>query len=89
MQPLVVAADADGCVEEFAEPGRSKELGAWAIAHDAAIAHENDALDLGKYVSEVMRNQHQACAFSGKAAQDVAQFALGGEIERIRRLVKQ
>ena len=30
---------------------------------DAAIAHEDDAVDLGQYVAEVMRDEYEAGAF--------------------------
>jgi len=58
-------------------------------SNDAAVAHEDDALDFGKNVAEVMRHHHQARALARQSAQGLAQFALRGQVECIRRLVEQ
>src|SRR5450755_1518112 len=47
MQPLLVAADADGRREQLAQLRRRQQLFARAVAYDAARAHEDDALNLG------------------------------------------
>lgn len=89
MQPLFIAADADGGIEEFAEARCGEEFSAWAVANDAAAAHEDDALNFRQDVTEVMGNEDEACAFSGQTAQGFAKFALRGEVERIRWLVEK
>ena len=89
MQPLGVAADADVRVEELAEAGFGEELRARTVADDAAVAHENDAVNLGEDVAEMMRDHDQARAFAGKAAEGFAEFALRGEVERVGRLVEE
>ena len=89
MEPFGVAADADGSVEEFAEAGFGEEIGARAVADDSAIAHENDAIDFGQDVAEVMGDHDEASAFSGEAAEGFAEIALSGEIERVGRLVEE
>ena len=89
VQPLFVTADAHAGVEELAEARLGQQLGARAVAHDAAIAHENDALDLGEDVAEVVGDEHESGFFGGEPAESIAEFALRGEIERVGRLVEQ
>ena len=89
MQPLFVAPDADGSVEEFAEPGRGEQLLAGAVGNDAAAVHEDNALDFRKNVAKMMGHEDEAGAFSGKASKRIAQFALGREVEGVGWLVKQ
>jgi len=89
MQPLLVAADADGSVEELGEARFGEELGAGCVGDDAAVAHEDDAVDFGEYVAEVVRHENEAGAFGGEAAEGFAQLALRGEIERVRWLIEQ
>src|ERR1700679_4058813 len=83
MQPLRIAADAHRRAEELAEARLGKEFIARAVGHDAAIAHEDEAGDLGEYVAEVMRDHDQPRAFASQPAQSFAQFALRGKIERV------
>ena len=89
MEPFVVAADADTGVEELAEARLGEQLSARAVADDAAAAHEDDAIDLGQDVAEVMRDEDEAGAFGGEAAQGFAEFALRGEVERVGWLVEE
>ena len=88
MQPFLVAANADGGLEEIAQGGFSQQLFTRAVANDAAVAHENDALDLGKNVAEMMGDEHQAGALPREAAEGVAEFTLRGQVERIGRLIQ-
>ena len=89
MQPFFIVADADGGVEELAEAGCGKEFVAWAIAHDAAVAHEDDALDFRKDVAEVMGDEDEAGAFGGEPAEGFSELALGGEVEGVGGLVEE
>ena len=72
MQPLLVAADADGGVEELSEARFGEELGAGCVGDDAAVAHEDDAIDFGEYVAEVVGDEDEAGAFRRQAAQGFA-----------------
>ena len=89
MQPFFVAADADRGVEELAEARFGEQFVARAVGDDAAVAHEDDALDFGQDVAEVMGDEDEAGAFGGEAAQGFAQLALGGEVERVGWLVEE
>ena len=89
MEPLLVAADADGGVEELAEPGRGKQFVTGTVGNDAAGTHENDALDFREDVAEMMGDKDQAGALGSETAQGFAEFALGGEVEGVGWLVEQ
>ena len=89
MQPLCIAADAHWRVEELAEARLGQEFIARAVGDDAAIAHEDDAVDFGEYVAEVVRDHYQSRAFTSQPTQSFAQFALCGQIERVGRLVEK
>ena len=78
-----------GVLKSSLSLGRGQQFCAGSVAHDAAVAHENDALDLGQNVAEMMRHQDEAGALCGQAAKDLAQFALRGQIERIGRLIEK
>jgi len=41
--------------------------------------HEDDALDLGQNVSEMMRDQHQACAFQRELRETLRRLAQEGK----------
>ena len=58
-------------------------------ADDAAGAHEDDPLNFRKDVAEMMGDEDQAGAFGGEAAEGIAEFALGGEVEGVGGLVEQ
>src|SRR5580704_11623522 len=76
MQPLGIAADAHWRAEELAEARLGKEFVARAVGNDAAIAHEDDAVDFWEYIAEVMRDHDQSGAFASQPAQSFAQFTL-------------
>ena len=89
MKPFGVAADADLRLEELAQAGFGEQVMARAVAGDAAIAHEDDALDLGQDIAEVVGDHDDAGAFAGEAAEGFAEFALRSEVERVGRLVEE
>lgn len=89
MEPFGVAADADRSAEELAQTRLGEKLFARTIADDAAVSHENDALDLRQYVAQVMRDHDQAGSLAGKTAEGFAQFALCSEVEGVGWLVEQ
>ena len=89
MEPLVVASDVNGGVEELGKAGRCEELLTGTVTDDTAGTHENDALDFRQDVAEVMRNEHEAGAFSGEAAEGLSKLALGGKIEGVGWLVEK
>ena len=89
MQPLRIAADAHWRAEELAEARLRQELIARAVGDDAAIAHEDDAVNFGEYIAEVMRDHDQSGAFASQPAQSFAQFALCSEVKRVGRLVEK
>src|SRR5580658_7665223 len=89
VQPFRVVADAHRRVKQLAESRFGQQFLARAVAHNAAVAHENDALDLRQNVAEVMRDHDEPGAFSGQAAQGFAQFALCSQIECVGGLVEQ
>ena len=89
MQPLGVAADADWCAKERAETRLGDQLLARAVGDDAAVAHEDDALDFGQHVAEVMRDHNEAGAVACQAPEGFAEAALRGEVESVGGLVEQ
>jgi hypothetical protein len=89
MQPFVVATNADGGVEEFAEAGCGEELLARPVGDDAALTHENDSLDFRQDVAKVVSDEDEAGAFASEAAQGFAQIALCGEVKRVGRLIEK
>jgi hypothetical protein len=89
MEPLVIAADADGSAEKFGEAGLGEELGARPVGDDTAISHEDDAIDLRQDIAEVMGDEEEAGAFGDEAAEGVAEIALGSEVEGVGGLVQQ
>ncbi len=89
VQPFGVAADAHRSAEELTQTFFGEELVARAIGNDAAVAHQDDALDFGEDIAEVMCHHHEAGALARKAAQGLAQLALRGQVERVRGLVEK
>ena len=83
MQPFLVAADAYRRIEQLAQAGFREQFLTRAVANDAAVAHEDDSLDFGKNVSEVMRDEHKARPFLREPAQRLSQFPLRGQVERV------
>ena len=69
--------------------GFGEELFAWAVGEDAALLHEDNAVDFGEDVSEVMRDEDEPGAFLREAAHGFAELALGGEIEGVGWLVEE
>jgi hypothetical protein len=89
MKPLLIAADVDGGVEELGKTGCGEELLAGTVTYDAAGAHKNDALDLRQDVAEVMRDEHEAGAFSGEAPEGFSKLTLCGKVEGVGGLVEK
>jgi len=89
MHPLLVAADANRGSEEFGETRLGEEFFAGAIGDDAAGMHEDDALDFGQDVAQVVGDEHQASSLTRQTTKGFAEFALGGKVERVGRLVEQ
>src|SRR6202453_2079332 len=88
VQPLCIAADTHRCTEELAQARFDEEVLARPVGDDAAITHENNALDLRQDIAEMMSDHDQARAFAGESAQCFAQLALSSQVERVRRLVE-
>lgn len=89
VQGTVVFGEADFHAEEAAEFFLGEELSFGAVGEDAALAHHDDAVDLGDDVGEVVGDHEDADALGGNAAQRGAQLALGGEVKGVRRLVEE
>lgn len=86
---MVVVADADGGVEEFGEALFGEEGGAGSVGLDAAVTHEEDAVDFREDVAEVVGDEDDAGSLPGEAAEGFAEFALGGEVEGVGGLVEE
>ena len=78
-----------GALKQLAQSRFGQQFLARAVAHDPPVAHENDALDLRQNIAQVMRHQHQSRSLARQPAQRLAQFALRGQVERVRGLVEQ
>jgi len=89
MQPAVLLADADFGTEEIGEYGCGEEFVAWAVGDDAALLHEDDALDFGWDVVEVVGDEDESDAVCDEAAEAFAEVALGGEVEGVGGLVEE
>src|ERR1039458_3464307 len=89
VQPLCVAANADRRTKQFAQARFGQQLVSRPVSHDAATAHENDALDLRQDIAQMVGDHHQARTFASEAAKRLAQLALGGQIERVGGLVEK
>jgi hypothetical protein len=89
MQPLLVVANAHRSIEKIAEAWGGEQFGTRTVPYDTASTHEDDAIYLGENVAEVMGDQNQTGAFQCEAAQGVAEFALGSQVECVRRFVEQ
>lgn len=75
--------EVDGGLEEVGEGGGGEEVGAWAVGEDAAFAHEEDAADFGDDVADLVGDEEDAGAALGESAEEIAQVALGGEVEGV------
>src|SRR5579859_1181975 len=89
MQPLLIAADANACVKQVAQPRFGQQLPAASVGHNASRTHEDDALDLRENVSEMMRDQNEPRAFGHQTSQRFAEIALSRKIECVGWLVQQ
>lgn len=89
MPEAVVLDEGDFDAEEGAEIFRSDEVVFGAVGDDAAVAHEDDAVDFRNDVGEVVGDHEDAGAFAGDAAEGVTQLALGGEVEGVGGLVEE
>ena len=89
MEPGFVVADADAIAEEAGEDGFGEEGFAGAVGDDAALAHEDDAINFGRDVAEVMGDKDEAGALLDEGAEAFAEVALGGEVERVGGLVEE
>jgi hypothetical protein len=75
-----VAANADGRVEEIGEAGLGEELFTRAVSDDAAMLHEDDAIDFRQNIAEVVCDEDEASAFLREAAHGFPQIALRGKV---------
>lgn len=89
MQPFLVAPNAHRNAEQIAELGLGKEGLPRAVAENAAIAHQDDAVDFGKDISKVVRDQNDSRAFLRQPAQRLAKAALRRQIEGVGWLVQK
>ena len=89
MQPLTVVAQAHGGAKEFAEPVGGQQVATRAVGKDAPVAHEQQAIHLRKNVGQVMGDEDDADAVGCQLAECLAEFALGGDVERVGRLIEQ
>lgn len=75
--------EVDGGVEEVGEGWSGEELGAGAIGDDAASLHEEDAADFGDDVGDVVGDEEEVDAGLGEGSEEVAELALGEEVEGV------
>src|ERR1700761_7172691 len=80
MEPFLIMAYADGGVEEIGEVGFCEEFFTRAIGQDAALLHEDNAVDFGEDIAEVVGDEDEPGAFLREAAHGVAELALGGQV---------
>lgn len=85
----VVARQIYVYAEEVAELVAGDELFFGAVGDDAATFHHDDALDLGRDVREQVGDQQDADAVARQLAEQFAQLALGGDVERVGGLIEQ
>ena len=81
--------EADFDAEEVAEFFGGEQFPLGGVGEDAALAHHDDAFDLGKNVGDVVGDEEDAGALLSDAAEGFAKFTLGGEVEGVRRLVEE
>ena len=72
--------EADFDAEEVAEFFGGEQFPLGGVGEDAALAHHDDAFDLGKNVGDVVGDHEDAGALLSYAAESCAEFALGGEV---------
>jgi len=76
-------------LEKVREDRGGEELLSWAVGDDAALAHEDDALDFRRNVVEMVGDEDEAGALMHEVAQTLAEVALGGEVEGVGGLVEE
>lgn len=76
-------------LEEIAEGCLGQQIGFGTVADDATFAQQQNAIDLGNNVGDMMRDQQDAGSLLGQSTQQAAEFALCIQVECIRRLVEQ
>lgn len=89
MEPVVVVADADAVAKEVGEDGFGEEGFSGPVGDDAAMAHEDDAVDFRGDVGEVVGDEDEAGALLNKGAEAFAEVALGSEVEGVGGLVEE
>ena len=75
--------------EERAKFGRGQQVALRTVGKDAAVFHHDDAVDFGQDVCQMVGDHKYAHALPGHMPEGLAQLALGGEVEGVRRLVEQ
>jgi len=75
--------------EEGAEFFLGDEFAFGAVGEDAAFLHHDDAVDLRQDVGQVVGDHEDAGALVGDAAEGLAEFALGGEVEGVGGFVEE
>jgi hypothetical protein len=81
--------EGDGDLEEIGEFVGGQERLLWAVGHDAAFAHEEDAVDLGDDVGEVMGDEEEGGSLLGQGAEKLVEVALSGKVEGVRGFVEE
>jgi len=88
MEIAVAAGEIDARLEEAGESGGLKDFALGAVGQDFSGAHEDDALDFGNDVGDVMGDQDDANAGLGERSHGLAETVLRGDIEGVGGLVE-
>ncbi len=89
MVEAVVVSELDAGLEEVAKSWGGEEIGFGAVGDDAAIAHEEDTVDFREDVGDVMGDEENAGSLLGQRTEEIAEVALGGEIEGVGRFIEE
>lgn len=76
-------------LKEIAENRSGEKFGFRSIANDVALSEQKDAVDLGDDIRNVMGDEENAGPLLGQFAEQMAEFALGADVESVRRLVEE
>lgn len=89
VEEAVAFGEGDVGAEEAGEGWGGEKVALGPVGDDTAVAHEEDAVDLGDDVGGVMGDEEDGGSLPGKIAEEVAEVALGGEVEGVGGFVEE
>lgn len=89
VKEAVAFGEIDAGAKEAGEVRGGEQIALGTVGEDAAVFHEEEAINLGDDVGGVVGDEQDCGSLPGELAEEVAKLLLRGEVEGIRGFIKE